>query len=53
MIRWTDELEGRWRQLSEDVFVGMKEWRQAHPKATFREIKTALEEKLAKVRAHA
>jgi YgiT-type zinc finger domain-containing protein len=51
MIRWTDELEARWRQLSEDVLVGMKEWRQAHPKATLREIETALDEKLAKVRA--
>lgn len=51
MIRWTDEMEARWRQLSEDVLVGMQEWRQAHPKATFREIETALDEKLVKVRA--
>jgi hypothetical protein len=51
MIRWTDELEAGWRQLSEDVLVGMKEWRQAHPKAPFREIETTLDEKLAKVRA--
>lgn len=51
MIRWSDELEARWRQLSEDVLSGMKEWRQAHPKATLREIEVALDEKLAKVRA--
>ncbi len=51
MAGWSDELEARWRQLSEDVLVGMKEWRQAHPKATLREIETALDEKLAKVRA--
>jgi YgiT-type zinc finger domain-containing protein len=51
MMGWTDEMEGRFRQLSEDVLVGMKEWRQAHPKATLREIETALDEKLAKVRA--
>src|SRR5579875_3750909 len=51
MIRWTDELEARWHQVSEDVLGGMKEWRQAHPKATFREIETALDEKLTKVRA--
>jgi ribosomal protein S27AE len=29
----------------------MKEWRQALPRATFREIESALDEKLAKVRA--
>ena len=51
VIRWSDELEARWRHLSEDVLIGMKEWRQAHPKATFREIETALDEKLAQVRA--
>lgn len=51
MIAWSDELEGRWRQLSEELLVGMKEWRQAHPKATLREIETTLDEKVAKVRA--
>jgi hypothetical protein len=51
MIRWSDELEARWRHLSEDVLVGMKEWRQAHPKATLREIETTLDAKLANVRA--
>lgn len=51
MIRWSDELEARWRQLAEDVLSGMKEWRQAHPKATLREIETALDAKLARVRA--
>ena len=51
MVRWTDELEARWRHLSEEVLVGMKEWRQAHPRATLREIETALDEKLARVRA--
>lgn len=51
MIRWSDELEARWRQLAEGVLSGMKEWRQAHPRATLREIETVLDEKLAKVRA--
>ena len=51
VMRWTEEGEARFRQLSEDVLVGMKEWRQAHPKATLREIEVALDEKLAKVRA--
>lgn len=48
---WSDQLEARWRELSEEVITGMKEWRLAHPKATFREIEAALDEKLAKVRA--
>jgi YgiT-type zinc finger domain-containing protein len=51
VIRWSDEIEARWRQLAEDVLSGMKEWRQAHPKAMLREIETTLDEKLAKVRA--
>jgi YgiT-type zinc finger domain-containing protein len=51
MIRWSDELEARWRHLTEEVLSGMKEWRQAHPKATLREIETALDAKLATVRA--
>ena len=48
---WTEETEARWQQLTEEVMTGMKEWRLAHPKATFKEIETALDERLAKVRA--
>lgn len=48
---WTKETEAHWQQLTEEVITGMKEWRLAHPKATFKEIETALDEKLAKVRA--
>ena len=51
MARWTEETEARWRQLSEEVMTGMKEWRLAHPRATFKEIEAALDERLAKVRA--
>ncbi len=51
MALWTKETEARWQQLTEEVITGMKEWRLAHPKATFKEIETALDEKLAKVRA--
>ena len=35
---WTAEVERHWRELSEAVIVGMKEWRLQHPKATLREI---------------
>lgn len=46
------ELEARWHQLTEEVVTGMKEWRLQHPKATFGEIEQALDERLARVRAH-
>ena len=45
------DLDARWRVLTEEVITGMQEWRQQHPKATFREIETALDERLARVRA--
>ena len=51
MAMWTEETEARWRQLSEEVMTGMKEWRLAHPRATFKEIEAALDDRLAKVRA--
>jgi len=48
---WAEEAETRWRELAEEAIVGMTEWRLQHPKATFKEIETALDERLAKVRA--
>lgn len=48
---WTEEMETRWRALSEEVFTGMAEWRVQHPRATFSEIEAALDERLATVRA--
>ena len=46
-----DDVDNRWRQLTEEVISGMKEWRMQHPRATFREIEAALDERLARVRA--
>ena len=46
-----EDLDTRWHELTEEVMTGMKEWRLHHPKATFREIEAALDERLAKVRA--
>jgi YgiT-type zinc finger domain-containing protein len=40
-----------WRELSEEVLTGMKEWRLAHPQATFSEIEAALDERLGRLRA--
>ena len=48
---WTREIEERWQQEVEGVLTGMKEWRLQHPRATFQEIESALDEHLAKVRA--
>lgn len=47
-----EETERRWRELSEEVVSGMKEWRDQHPKARLREIEEALDERLEKMRAH-
>lgn len=46
-----DDLDARWHELSEEVITGMKEWRLQHPKATFQEIETALDERLGRLRA--
>jgi len=46
-----DDVDADWRQLSEEVITGMKEWRVQHPRATFQEIEAALDERLARLRA--
>lgn len=46
-----EAMEKRWRELSEEVLSGMKEWRQSHPKATFREIEQAVQERLSRLEA--
>lgn len=48
---WTDALEARWQAMAEEVFIGMREWRLQHPRATFAEIEQAIDERLAGVRA--
>ena len=46
-----DETESTWRTLSEEVLSGMKEWRQAHPRATLREIEEAVMERMSRLTA--
>ena len=41
----------RWRALSEEVLLGMQDWRAAHPRATFAEIEAEVETQLARLRA--
>jgi RNase P subunit RPR2 len=47
------EREQHWQGMSEEMMmlIGMKDWRQQHPKATFREIEEAVDERLTKLRA--
>ena len=40
-----------WSRDAASVWTGMADWRAAHPKATFSEIETALDERLNQVRA--
>jgi hypothetical protein len=44
------DLAGRWRDLAEEVWLGVAEWRAAHPKATFTEIEQVVEDRLAVIR---
>jgi hypothetical protein len=46
-----EELRKNWNGLGEDAVSGMLEWRQQHPKATFREIEKEVDERLAVMRA--
>jgi hypothetical protein len=48
---WSNEVEARWRELSEAVIRGLAEWRTQHPRATLSEIEAALDARLAGVRA--
>lgn len=39
-----------WRGISEEIIVGMTEWREQNPKATFRAIEDELDRRLAELR---
>jgi YgiT-type zinc finger domain-containing protein len=47
----TEDFDQSWHELSQEVLTGMKEWRLQHPKATFREIEAAIDERLGRLRA--
>jgi hypothetical protein len=44
-------VDAQWRELAEEALTGMADWRLQHPKATFREIEVAVDERLARLRA--
>jgi len=43
--------EALWRQLTEEIMLGMPEWRNQHSKASLREIETELDARLSRARA--
>ena len=47
----TDRIFAQLAQESAEIFSGIREWRAAHPTATFAEIQTAVDERLNQVRA--
>jgi YgiT-type zinc finger domain-containing protein len=47
----TDRVFALLQQESEEILTGIREWRTAHPKATFAEIQTAIDERLDRLRA--
>jgi YgiT-type zinc finger domain-containing protein len=46
-----DEQERAWRQLADEAFAHLTQWRREHPTATFAEIEAATDTHLAAVRA--
>jgi hypothetical protein len=46
-----EQVQATWPTTADEVFSGMAEWRVAHPQATLREIESALDEHLARLRA--
>ena len=50
-MAWGTEQEARWQQLSEEVMTGLRDWRAAHPRATFVEIEAVVDERLNRMRA--
>lgn len=45
------DFDQEWEVLSNELLNGMKEWRIQHPKAPLREIETALDKRMAQLRA--
>jgi YgiT-type zinc finger domain-containing protein len=46
-----DPGDPQWRQLTDEILSGMKEWREQHPKATFYEIEGETMKRMAQLQA--
>jgi hypothetical protein len=47
----TDRVFALLQQESEEILTGIRDWRAAHPKATFAEIQAVVDERLDRLRA--
>jgi len=47
----SEQMKKGWQEKSEEVNQGMVEWRQTHPRATFREIEAEVDRRLDEFRA--
>ena len=45
------ELQANWSGLSEGIMQGIADWREQHPRATFREIEAEIDKRLSALRA--
>jgi DNA-directed RNA polymerase subunit RPC12/RpoP len=45
------QIGGQWEGNAQAVFLGLREWRALHPKATLAEIETELDQRLGQMRA--
>ena len=46
-----ESTQKQWQELSEEILSGIKEWREAHPQATFAEIEVAIHERVSRLEA--
>ena len=46
-----DEVQASWKGLSEEMMQGIADWREQHPRATFREIEAEIDRLLSALRA--
>ena len=47
-MQWEEGIEDSWSGVAEEVMSEIREWREQHPKATFREIEEAVDRLMAK-----
>lgn len=45
------EFDARWREAAEEAFTGIRQWREAHPRATLTEMEDELDARLSRLRA--
>jgi YgiT-type zinc finger domain-containing protein len=45
------EVQANWSGLSEGIMQGIADWREQHPRATFREIEAEIDKRLSELRA--